>query len=273
MEYKMNRGGCFIPFLFSVIGSYLAGFAGSILGLIAGFGVMHLFGQRNNGRTASIGNDILESITKLSLILMKADNNLMRSELYLFRDFMIRNFGQEAASVSIDMLQQYQDRSFTVEEATRGLSEKLNYTERIQILRFLFQLAMVDNPINSSELSILSRIAQSMGIHQADFLSLRTTFEFLYNQQHARTEGYYSNRQQSSYTGRGNSASESDYALMGVKSTDSDDEIKAAYRRMAVANHPDKVQHLGEVARAKAEKRFSEINQAYSRIKKARNLS
>ena len=62
------------------------------------------------------------------------------------------------------------------------------------------------------------------------------------------------------------------YATLGVKSTDDDEVIKKAYRSLAIANHPDKVQHLGETARLKAEKRFREINNAYDIIKKHRNL-
>jgi preprotein translocase subunit Sec63 len=46
---------------------------------------------------------------------------------------------------------------------------------------------------------------------------------------------------------------------------------KAAYRRLAIANHPDKVQHLGETAHSEAENRFSKINEAYNQVKKARH--
>jgi DnaJ like chaperone protein len=59
---------------------------------------------------------------------------------------------------------------------------------------------------------------------------------------------------------------------LGVRSSDSNETIKAAYRRLATANHPDKVLHLGETAHKEAEKRFSKINESYNRIKKARKL-
>lgn len=270
----MNRSGCLLPFIFSVIGSFIGGFGGAILGLILGAGISELMSRNSYSKVHEMDKSVLESITKLSLILMKADNSIMRSELNLFRDFMVQNFGSENASQAIDLLQRFQNTSFTVESAAGDINHKLNYTERMQILQFLVQLAAADGQINSSEWTILAQIAQQMQIQQADFMQLRATYEFFYNRQHSYSSGSYysSGGQDSSYTTRQTGPSESDYAILGVKSSDSNETIKAAYRRLAVANHPDKVQHLGETARKEAEKRFSEINQAYDRIKKARGI-
>ena len=90
----------------------------------------------------------------------------------------------------------------------------------------------------------------------------------MYNRRYSQQN----NSNQSSSSVRKTDPSESDYAVLSVKSTDSNEVIKAAYRRLALANHPDKVQHLGETAHNEAEKRFSKINEAYNRIKKARKL-
>ena len=48
------------------------------------------------------------------------------------------------------------------------------------------------------------------------------------------------------------------YELLGVSQTASSDEIKKAYRKLAVANHPDK--NPGDKA---AEDRFKEATEAY----------
>ena len=51
-----------------------------------------------------------------------------------------------------------------------------------------------------------------------------------------------------------------------------DDELRRAYRRLALEHHPDRVAKLGEDVRKAAEKKFQEINAAKERIYKARGL-
>ncbi|WP_419660433.1 DnaJ: heat shock protein [Desulfosarcina variabilis str. Montpellier] len=53
------------------------------------------------------------------------------------------------------------------------------------------------------------------------------------------------------------------YTILGITPGATQEEIKAAYRRLAGQYHPDKVQHLGKEFQELAEKRFKEIQQAY----------
>ena len=52
----------------------------------------------------------------------------------------------------------------------------------------------------------------------------------------------------------------------------SDDEVRKAYRKLALEHHPDRVAALGEDVRKAAEKKFQEINDAKERIFKARGI-
>jgi DnaJ like chaperone protein len=56
------------------------------------------------------------------------------------------------------------------------------------------------------------------------------------------------------------------YTILGIARDATHEEIKAAYRRLAVQYHPDKVQHLGEELQALANERFREIQQAYDEL-------
>ncbi len=54
------------------------------------------------------------------------------------------------------------------------------------------------------------------------------------------------------------------YELLEVKQDASDEEIKRAYRRLALQNHPDRARTF---ERRAAEQRFRQINEAYAHLK------
>lgn len=56
------------------------------------------------------------------------------------------------------------------------------------------------------------------------------------------------------------------HEILGVAPTADQDEIKAAYRRLAGQYHPDKVAHLGKELQEMAEQRFKEIQSAYDQL-------
>ena len=62
------------------------------------------------------------------------------------------------------------------------------------------------------------------------------------------------------------------YAVLGVSPDATDDEVRRAYRTLALKHHPDRVATLGDDIRRAAEKKFQEINEAKERIYKARGM-
>ena len=64
----------------------------------------------------------------------------------------------------------------------------------------------------------------------------------------------------------------SHYKILEIEKSATDDEVKKAYRKMAVKYHPDKVVHLGEEFRKAAEEKFLTVQQAYEKIKSERGI-
>ena len=62
------------------------------------------------------------------------------------------------------------------------------------------------------------------------------------------------------------------YEVLGVEKNATEQEIKKAYRKLAMKYHPDKVSHLGEDFRKTAEEKFKAVNEAWEKIKKERNI-
>ena len=65
---------------------------------------------------------------------------------------------------------------------------------------------------------------------------------------------------------------ESAYKVLEITPDATDDEVKRAYKRMAMKYHPDRVATLGEDVRLKAEEKFKAVAEAYECIKKERGL-
>lgn len=55
--------------------------------------------------------------------------------------------------------------------------------------------------------------------------------------------------------------------ILGIGRNASLDEIKSAYRKLALKYHPDRIAHMGEDFRVLAEERFKEIQKAYQELK------
>lgn len=62
------------------------------------------------------------------------------------------------------------------------------------------------------------------------------------------------------------------YRTLEITENATDDEVRQAYRRLALKYHPDRIASQGEEARQAAERVFQKINQAKDIIFKARGL-
>ena len=69
------------------------------------------------------------------------------------------------------------------------------------------------------------------------------------------------------------SQTDASYRILEIEPTSSDDDVKKAFRTMAMKYHPDKVSHLGEDFKKVAHEKFRKVQEAYDQIKKERGLN
>ena len=63
------------------------------------------------------------------------------------------------------------------------------------------------------------------------------------------------------------------YTALEIERSATDEEVKKAYRRMAMKYHPDKVASAGEEVKQTATEKFRAINEAYEEIKAERGMN
>lgn len=203
--------------------------------------------SRYNTYSQGPAADFNYSLLALTAAVMQSDGKTTRSELDYVRSFFIRQFGADKTRENLLVLRDMLKNNIPLEVICAPVRQNMAYNGKVQLLHYLFGIAYADNSFSPYEESLLNRIAQMLGISMVDFKSVAAMFS------------------PATY--------EAPYAILGITSSATDDEVKKAYRQMALQSHPDKVSHLGEDIRRAAEEKFKKIQAAYEEIKKARRFA
>ncbi|MDR2911244.1 MAG: TerB family tellurite resistance protein [Bacteroidales bacterium] len=225
-----------------VVGSILDGSSGTVQqGANTGFS-----GNKTGYSAGTTTGGYVMSLLVLVAAVMKVDGKVLKSELDYVKKFMVNNFGEPSAAEAVKLLRDLLQQKIPVNEVCRQIQQNMNYSARLQLLHFLFGIAKADGQIESSEQNLITNISRQMGISESDFESILAMFV-------TNIDG--------------------DYKILEIERTASDEELKKAYRRMAMKYHPDKVSHLGNDFQKAANEKFQMVNKAYENIKKERKLT
>lgn len=219
------------------------------IGAILGFAIGSIFDSMETSKIytgESSRNGFIVSLLVLVSAVMKADGKVLKSELEFVRQYFYKNFGPSAAREAILLLRDILKQAVPLRDVCSQIKANVDYHSRLQLLHLLFGIAQADGVVSAEELKVIKDIASYLDITDADFASIKAMFI-------PDTDKYYK--------------------ILEVSPQATNEEIKKAYRLMAVKYHPDKVQHLGEDIRVAAEQKFKMVNEAYDRIKKERGFN
>ena len=200
--------------------------------------------QQRNGTSTGFG-DFSMSLLVLSAAVMKADGVVKKSELEYVKRFFASNFGEEKSQQLILALRELLKKDINIQEVSVQISNYMDYASRLQLLHYLFGISQSDGHIDSTEIDIINTISRFLRLSTADFQSVKAMFV---------------------------KDTHSAYKILEVSSSATDEELKKAYKKMAIKYHPDKVSHLGVDVQKAAEDKFQILNAAYEGIKKARGI-
>lgn len=256
----------FVKWLGGVVGFVAGGPLGALLGFVLGslFEEKSPKAQYNNTSqtqediNAGQRNSFMFSLMVLASYIIKADCKVMHSEMELVRRFLRVNFGEDAVNEGNEiLLKLFEHRKQvdaqdpyafkrTINDCGRQIAANMSYEQRLQLLNFLAMIAKADGHVCDQEIVALREVAAAMGLSASEVDSMLNL---------------------------GTDTLEAAYKVLEISPSATDDEVKAAYRKLAMKHHPDRVASLGEDVRKAAEEKFRQLNEAKEKIYKARGLN
>ena len=228
--------------LWGSLGWAFGGPIGGILGVIFAGSSEKTYKQVNQSQAG----DFMVSLLVLFAKVMKADGKLLKSELDYVKSFLKQNLSRQQAQVFIKMFQEILKQEYSTAEVCRQIQRSMDHPSRLELMHVLFGLSASDGEIHPEEVRVIHTISGYLNISNKDYESIKAIFI---------------------------KDIDSAYKILEIDPSVSDNDVKKAYRKMAVKYHPDKVAHLGKEIQKTAEEKFKAVNDAYSEIKKQRKIS
>ena len=242
-------------FHFGILGAFIGYQAGSSIGKSKiklnsnrnfGGNNQSSYSYDSNYYTSKLSqNDFATALMILSAAVMKADGKILKSELDYVKQFFKQQFSVPLATRYITEFKDILQKKFVLNQVCSSINNSMPIRQRSLLLQYLFGIAQADGHVSDAEAKVIEQIASYFRITKNEFDQIKSLF--------------YKDVS-------------SAYKVLGIEKNTTDDELKKAYRKMAVKHHPDKYNQLGEEQRIAAKEKFQKIQEAYEQIKKERGL-
>lgn len=237
---------------------------------------------------------------------MKADGTQMSNEFDRVEETIKRYFKKSKRQDALRLFQNLlkEEEKYELENICTEIRSKFDYLAMAELIMELLAVAYADDEYLESEEEIIDQIVKELGISQIQYNSIYTLFMKKYEQGHYskktsqeksktksnkrkdNSNNQNSSKDSSKYNDSDYKANESQkqspttisreereaYDMLGVSHSVSDDEVKKAYRAMAIKYHPDNAASLGDEAVRQANETMKLINKAWDTVKTARGI-
>jgi DnaJ like chaperone protein len=212
-------------------------------------------------------DNLLEAYICLAALIMQKDRTNRAKKMKFLTNYFQQHFPNETydfseeTEFSLKYPIQLKTVSFWLKKHLKDPAK------RSQVLYFLAGIAVVDRVYTQQEEALMNELAALLDLSDQDLKSILAQYTF-------ETEAEYNERkskrdsEQSSTTLNNSARTELAYQVLGLTSSATFAEIKAAYRKLAMVHHPDKFMKESPEQIKLANERFQKILDAYELLEK-----
>ncbi|MFC1843732.1 DnaJ domain-containing protein [Thermodesulfobacteriota bacterium] len=274
MEYRRHEqpgcGGCFLlilllifisggaPLLFEFLGIIVFGILFLMLMGIAAFWAFTFYIKRQvsayEKSQTETHNTFVFLLVNILVKIAQVDGKVTRDEVKTIRHFFQYNlhYSQNQLYWVKELIKEALVSTVSIESLLQEFRQKFAYQPRLIVLELIYQVLYSNAKVSDAELQLARNISEYLEISAYDQRSTEAKYKAGYRATAAPGE-----IDEDKY-----------YAILGLSPGADFSEIKAAYRKLSMKYHPDKVGHLGEEFKKVAEEKMKEINNAYEFLKR-----
>ena len=183
---------------------------------------------------------LVDALCPLFVEVARADAPPVQMEIRVIREFFEQRlqFNEIAMdAVRLKLKDAIEAPEQDIEFLTARARTVVKPSIRVEVVRSLYDLGLVDGQLQRSEQDMLKRIVALFNLSEEQLQQIT-----------------------SEYFGKG----EHEYALLGINTASTDDEVKSAFRKLAAEHHPDRARDNGD--------KFRQLKEAYESLKKLRGF-
>lgn len=225
------------------LGWVVGGPVGGLLGFFAG----KLIEQGNENDPGHSTKGLTEFELNLAVLashLIKIDGRISLEEVSFVTDFLNTHFDSNYSARRTQMVNHCMQKEYDLSAACDQIRVNTPYATRVQVIHFLFDVALCDGELNERENYFIFRIAGYLNVNDVEFKRIKTE----------HTERVVTQV--------------SVYKVLGVQRNAGMEEIRNAYRKLVLKYHPDRNKTATEQEKKELSIRFQRIQEAYEQIKK-----